>query len=228
MPLPATPPLDTVGLALLLWLGAYLLGGIPTGWIVGRALGVDLRQVGTGKIGTSNLFRNGGWLPAAIVGPLQFGQGLVPVWLAERAGAGMVVVAGAGLCAVIGNGWPAYFHYHGGRGVATATGAVSLWWLPGFAFLLAALGLGALARHSALGVLLGFLLLPLVLGLTGAPTAEAVTAVGVCICICLRRLEGYAGQRKDPSTQGQPRDSWWDRLLFDRRPGQRLVGPRNS
>ncbi|HUY61517.1 MAG TPA: glycerol-3-phosphate acyltransferase [Candidatus Dormibacteraeota bacterium] len=228
MPLASATPLGAVGLALLLWLAAYLVGGIPTGWIVGRALGVELREVGTGKIGTSNLFRNGGWLPAAVVGPLQFCQGLGPVWLAERAGAGAVVVAGAGLCAVIGNGWPAYFRYHGGRGVATATGAVSLWWLPGFLFLLALLGLGGLTRRSALGVLVGFLGLPVVLYLTGAPGAQAVTAVGICICIALRRLEGYAGQRKNPSTQEGPVDSWRDRLLFDRRPGQRLVGPRNS
>ncbi|HUY97535.1 MAG TPA: glycerol-3-phosphate acyltransferase [Verrucomicrobiae bacterium] len=214
-----------VGGAGLLFIGAYLVGGIPTGWLMGRVLGIDLRQVGTGKIGTSNLFRNAGWRPAAVVGPVQFVQGLLPVLVAERVHASSVVVAGAGLVAVIGNGWPAYLRYHGGRGVATATGVVSMWWGPGFAVLLAAYLLGWLGRRPPVGVLAGFVSLPLVLWATGAPVAEAIAALGLLACICLRRLEGFADQRKGQETAP---DEFWQRIVHDRRPGQRLVGPRGS
>ncbi|HVA21603.1 MAG TPA: glycerol-3-phosphate acyltransferase [Candidatus Micrarchaeia archaeon] len=218
-----------VGLVALLFAAAYLVGGIPTGWLMGRVMGIDLRRVGTGKIGTSNLFRNAGWMAAAVVGPVQFVQGLLPVLVAQRLTANPVVVAGAGLCAVIGNGWPAYFRYHGGRGVATATGAVSLLWWPGFVFLLTAYLLGWLWHRIPVGVLAGFVGLPAVLWLSHAPLPDAVAAVGVLACICLRRLEGYVDQRKRSleRSEGRP-DELWERIIHDRQPGQRLVGPRGS
>ncbi len=212
--------------AALILVGAYLLGGIPTGWLMGRVVGIDLRRVGTGKIGTSNLFRNAGWAPAAIVGPVQFVQGLLPVLAAQRLTGDTLVAAGAGLCAVIGNGWPAYFRYNGGRGVATATGAVGLWWWPGFVFLLAAYLAGWLGRKIPVGVLGGFIGLPVVLWLSGSPGPYAIAAVGLLICICLRRLEGYADERK--GSPRAPADGLWERIVYDRQPGQRLVGPRGS
>ena len=200
----------------LLWVGAYLLGGVPVGWLMGRAAGVDLRRVGTGKIGTSNLFHEVGLLPAAFVGPLQFSQGLAPVLAAQLLHASSWVAAGAGLMAVIGNGWPFYFRYNGGRGVATPTGAIALWSWLGLGFLLCLLGGGQILRRSGLGVLLAYLLLPLALALAGAPGAYAVASVGVVICLLLRRFEGY---HFGPRIEGAPPDSWRRRLLDDWRPG---------
>lgn len=213
---PVATPLGVV----LVCVGAYLVGAVPVGWIVGRLAGVDLRQVGTGKIGTSNLFHSVGLLPAAVVGPLQFCQGLVPVLIALALRAPAWVAAAAGLCAVLGNGWPIFLQYNGGRGVASATGAVALWswWGIGFVLLLVILG-GAL-RKSALSVLIAFAGLPVVLWLTHDSSAYAITAVGVLICLVLRRFEGYQG---GPAQPGQVRDSLLTRVLFDRPPGQPAV-----
>ena len=197
----------------LIWAGAYLVGGIPIGWIMGRLAGVDLREVGNRKIGTSNLFHTVGLLPAAVVGPLQFCQGLLPVLVALLIGAPSWVAAGAGLAAVIGNGWPIYLQYNGGRGVASATGAVALWSWWGIAFVLALVVIGGTLRRSALGVLLAYLGLPVVLWLTRASPAFAITAVGIVICLVLRRFEGYRVGRARP---GDAPDSWITRLLFDR------------
>ncbi|MGC2192164.1 MAG: glycerol-3-phosphate acyltransferase [Candidatus Dormiibacterota bacterium] len=197
----------------LIWAGAYLVGGIPIGWLVGKLVGVDLREVGTGKIGTSNLFHSVGLLPAAVVGPLQFCQGLLPVLVSVLLGAPAWVAAGAGLAAVIGNGWPIYMQYNGGRGVASATGAVSLWSWWGIGFVLALVIIGGAGRRSAIGVLLAYAGLPLVLWLTRASPAFAITAVGIVICLLLRRFEGY---RVGRTRAGQDRDSWVTRLLFDR------------
>ncbi|MGH7643650.1 MAG: glycerol-3-phosphate acyltransferase [Candidatus Dormibacteria bacterium] len=197
----------------LIWVGAYLVGGIPVGWLVGRLAGIDLREVGTHKIGTSNLFHSVGLLPAVVVGPLQFCQGLVPVLVALLLGAPAWVAAGAGLSAVIGNGWPVYMQYNGGRGVASATGAVALWSWSGFAFVLILIIVGGVLRRSALGVLLAYAGLPVVLWLTLASPAFAITAVGIVICLVLRRFEGY---RVGRAHSGEEADSWVTRLLFDR------------
>lgn len=204
----------------LIWAGAYLIGGIPVGWIVGRLAGVDLRRVGTGKIGTSNLFHSVGLLPAAVVGPLQFCQGLLPVAVAVLWGLPAWVAAGAGLAAIVGNGWPIYMKYNGGRGVASATGAVALWSWWGFAFVLVLVIVGGAVRRSAVGVLVAFTGLPLVLWLTRASPAFAVTSVGVVICLVLRRFEGY---QLGHAAKGAP-DSWVERLLFDRVPSRPISG----
>lgn len=219
MTLATAPPVAQPLGVVLLWSGAYLVGGIPIGWIVGRLAGVDLRQVGTGKIGTSNLFHSVGLLPAAVVGPLQFLQGLLPVLGTVLLRGPAWVAAGAGISAVIGNGWPIYLQYNGGRGVASATGAVALWSWYGFGFVLALVILGGVMRRSALAVLIAFLGLPLVLWLTAASPAYAVTAVGIVICLVLRRFEGYRVGRPRP---GAAPDSWASRLLFDRVPGQSI------
>jgi glycerol-3-phosphate acyltransferase PlsY len=200
----------------LLWAGAYLLGGIPVGWLMGRAAGVDLRQVGTGKIGTSNLFHTVGLLPAAFVGPAQFGQGLVPVLAADLLGAPAWVAGGAGLAAVVGNGWPIYFRYNGGRGVGTATGAIFLWSPVGVAFVPLLLAVSGIGHRSGLGVLVAYLGLPAVLILARAPTAYAVIAVGILLCLVLRRFEGYYPLHKERRAS---QDSFMRRLLDDWRPG---------
>lgn len=209
------PGAEPVAVALI-WAGAYLVGGVPIGWMVGKLAGVDLRQVGTGKIGTSNLFHSVGLLPAAVVGPLQFCQGLAPVLVAVLLGAPAWAAAGAGLAAVIGNGWPIYMQYNGGRGVASATGAVALWSWWGIGFVLVLVIVGGTLRRSALGVLIAFAGLPVVLWLTRAAPPFAVTAVGIVICLVLRRFEGYRVGRARP---GDAPDSWVTRLLFDRLSG---------
>ena len=220
-----TGPLSApAGVAALLC-GAYLLGGVPVGWLVGRAAGVDLRRVGDGKIGTSNLYRTVGLAPAAVVGPLQFAQGLAPVLAADLLRGPTWVAAGAGLAAVIGNGWPFYFRYNGGRGVATATGAIALWSWIGLVCLLALLAVGSGMRRSGLGVLMGYLSLPVVLAASRDPRAYPITAVGVLLCLLLRRFEGY---RLWPPSRRDPQDDWKRRLVDDWRPGPQHEQRLNS
>ena len=220
-----TGPLSApAGVAALLC-GAYLLGGVPVGWLVGRAAGVDLRRVGDGKIGTSNLYRTVGLAPAAVVGPLQFAQGLAPVLAADLLRGPTWVAAGAGLAAVIGNGWPFYFRYNGGRGVATATGAIALWSWIGLVCLLALLAVGSGMRRSGLGVLMGYLSLPVVLAASRDPRAYPITAVGVLLCLLLRRFEGY---RLWPPSRRDPQDDWKRRLVDDWRPGPQAEEGLNS
>ena len=101
--------------------------------------------------------------------------------------------------------------------MASATGAVALWSWWGIGFVLLLVILGGVARRSAISVLIAFAGLPLVLWLTHDSPAYAITAIGVVICLILRRFEGY---RRGPAEPGRTRDSLLTRVLFDRPPGQ--------
>jgi len=103
--------------------GAYLVGSLSFGlglvWLLRR---VDVRTLGSGNPGATNvLFTTGRW-PALLVLLLDIGKGLLPVVAARRLGSGMEMQAGAGLAAMVGHVFPIYFGFRGGKGVATALG----------------------------------------------------------------------------------------------------------
>ena len=204
---------------------AYLLGGVPVGWLLARARGgVDIREYGSGNVGTSNIYRNLDTGLAAVVGPAQFLQGLLPVLAADRLGFPVGVRALVAVCAVIGNGWPVWLGFNGGRGIAVATGAVAGLSLVGLAALLVCYALGAAGRQIALGVLGGFVLLPVVADvLVGRATALACAAL--LAIVVLRRLEGVVG---DARRQPRPLAMIVRRLTRDERPGRPLVGRRTD
>ncbi len=113
-----------IGMFAAFVIGGYLLGAIPTGLVVGRVLkGVDIREYGSGKTGTTNTLRTLGLGPAIVVLLVDMLKGVLPVLVAKLVtGDPRVEVAGA-LAAIIGHDWPAYAGFRGGRGVATSFGA---------------------------------------------------------------------------------------------------------
>jgi glycerol-3-phosphate acyltransferase PlsY len=205
---------------------AYLLGGVPVGLLLVRLARpqVDVRTLGTGNIGTANIYRNVDAGLAVAVGPLQFLQGLVPVLLALHAGFPPAVVGLTAICAVIGNGWPVYVGFNGGRGIAVATGAVAAMSIAGLATLLACYGLGVLTRQIAVGVLAGFVLLPLVGALVLGKAYAAIFA-SLLLLVVLRRLEGAL---TDARSDSRPWRMLALRLTRDQRPGRPLVGRRTD
>lgn len=109
----------------LVLLGAYLLGGIPFGYLAGRLVaGVDLRQVGSGNLGATNAIRQLGWGWGAAVFGLDLLKGWTAVALAQRfgAGAGSWLPVAAGLAAVLGHSFTPFLGFKGGKGVATSAG----------------------------------------------------------------------------------------------------------
>ena len=135
------------GLALML---GYALGSIPFGLLLAKAAGKgDIRQVGSGNIGATNVLRTGSkWLAAAVL-LLDAGKGFLAVWLAiqfwgEFAG-------GAALGAVLGHCFPLWLKFKGGKGVATAAGVCfGLGWPFGLAYAAVWLAVLALTRTSSL------------------------------------------------------------------------------
>jgi acyl phosphate:glycerol-3-phosphate acyltransferase len=145
-----------------LWIAAaYLVGGIPTSYLAGRAgRGIDLREHGSGSLGATNAYRVLGWKYAIPVGLFDVAKGAAPVALVERwsNGAAWLPVA-VGAAAVAGHVFSPYVRFKGGKGVATAAGmflalaplaiaiSIGIWcsvlWLSGYVSVasLAAVGL---------------------------------------------------------------------------------------
>ncbi|WP_420613870.1 glycerol-3-phosphate 1-O-acyltransferase PlsY [Candidatus Spongiisocius sp.] len=109
--------------AIALFLGAYLLGGVNMALAVSRARGVDIRQVGSGNPGASNVLRAVGKGPAVLVYLVDLAKGFVPALVGLLVWSPYVGAA-AGLAAVLGHCYPVYHRFRGGKGVATAGGAV--------------------------------------------------------------------------------------------------------
>jgi glycerol-3-phosphate acyltransferase PlsY len=112
---------------LLPWfVASYLLGAIPTSWLVVRLVkGRDLRQLGSGNLGATNLYRQLGWRFAVPVGLFDVAKGAIPVVVfGPRAGGGDLVPVLLGVTAVIGHVFSVFVRFRGGKGVATGAGVV--------------------------------------------------------------------------------------------------------
>lgn len=109
--------------ALLLGL-AFLLGAIPWGYLLARSTrDIDLRQVGSGGTGATNVQRAVGTRASIVVSVLDFLKGFLPVLLAKRLGLDPWWVGGVAVAAVVGHCWSPFIGFKGGKGVATGAGA---------------------------------------------------------------------------------------------------------
>lgn len=149
-----------LALAIALALAGYLLGSIPFGLVVGKRLaGLDVRAVGSGNIGATNVARAAGWRLGGLVLALDAVKGLLPTLaarLALPAAPWAAVVAGA--AAILGHVFPVYLGFKGGKGVATTLGVfLVLAPLPTLAGALAFGAVFALARVVSAGSMVGAL-----------------------------------------------------------------------
>lgn len=112
--------------AALLVLGAYLVGSIPFGLLLGWLRGVDVRRAGSGNIGATNVMRAGGTAAGIATLCLDALKGATPVLVARQAGAVPAWQVAAGVAAVVGHCYPIYLRLRGGKGVATAAGAFAI------------------------------------------------------------------------------------------------------
>ena len=169
---------------------AYLLGSFPTAHLVGKANGVDLRTVGSGNLGATNVFRTLGWKWGLAVYVADFLKGVIPViWLAPHTRSGVVGpdawAMAAGITAIAGHVRPVFLlGKGGGKGVATASGVFAA-----LAPIPAACAIGAFAvtvaltRYVSLGSIVGAGVLALVLQVTAfnTPMAWVGTAVSLFV-----------------------------------------------
>ena len=184
------PALDTapalLGLAAVL---AYLLGSVPFGIVMARAFGLgDLRTVGSGNIGATNVLRTGNRLAALLTLVLDAGKGAIAV-LVARAVLGEDAAQIAGVAAFLGHCYPVFIRFRGGKGVATFLGTVlALAWPLGLAACATWAAMAALLRISSLAGLAAGVAGPvwaIVLG-----RADAAGALALMALLILLRHEG--------------------------------------
>lgn len=178
----------------LLIIIAYLLGSIPFGLLLTRLVGIDIRSVGSGNIGTTNVLRTGNKGLAAATLLLDAGKGALAVglagWLDGTLGGQLAAVA-----AFIGHCFPVWLGFRGGKGVATLLG-ITLLALPlaGLAMLAVWLG-GALAtRYSSVGGMAAALTAPAGALALGQPD-WAVVLAGLAGLLLFQHRENIARLR---------------------------------
>jgi glycerol-3-phosphate acyltransferase PlsY len=154
-------------LDIALALVAYLLGSISAAVITCRMLKLpDPRTIGSGNPGTTNVLRIGGKKAAVATLAGDMLKGLLPVLLARALGTAPATQAAVALAAFLGHLYPVFFGFRGGKGVATALGALlGLSWLVGLATIATWVAMALLFRISSLAALISALMAPLYLGL---------------------------------------------------------------
>ncbi len=181
---------------------AYLFGSIPAGVLVARTYGVDIRKVGSGNIGATNVLRTLGWGPALVVAFFDVFKGGIAVLIAWALGLEAWTLGGVALAAVLGHNYSLFLGFRGGKGVATSFGTLlfldpvlTLWTLP------IGLSVMLLTRYVSAGSITGGVT-ALVLALAlGRPLWEVVTVALMALLIFwthrenLKRLQAGTERR---------------------------------
>lgn len=169
----------------LVLLGAYLLGSIPFSYLVARWFGVpDVRKVGSGNVGATNVMRSAGRGAGALAFTLDAAKGCAAAVLADRVASDGWLAPCSAATAVLGHMYPVWLRFRGGKGVATGVGAF-LPLAPSAALLgIVAFGLTlAATRYVSLGSIAGALCLPVVALLAGRPIPVVATTAATCALV---------------------------------------------
>jgi glycerol-3-phosphate acyltransferase PlsY len=165
----------------------YLLGSVPFGLILTRLTGAgDLRAIGSGNIGATNVLRTGKKGLAAATLLLDLGKGLAAVVLARHFWAGNEALAA--VAAVLGHCFPLWLKFKGGKGVATLMGvSLGLAWPIGLAYAVTWLGMLGLSRISSLGGMCAALIAPVAAALLGYTQYALALALLALLVLFLHR-----------------------------------------
>lgn len=205
---------------LALILAAYLLGSLPVSlWLARLSRGIDLRQYGTGQVGAGNLWRMTSWRLALPAGIFDLSKGLVMVWVAHLTGLNILQQMTVGVAAIIGHNWSVFLRFDGGRGVGTSMGVIFIllvlnevtpW--PAVSFFTVLVIGAVMLRSSALPILLGMALVPLVSSFF-EPLSLTLGYLAIFLILVVKRLTA-------PRRSGAVPVSKWQlllyRLFFDR------------
>lgn len=177
----------TMPRTLLLLALSYLIGSIPFSYLVARWFGVgDVRRVGSGNVGATNVMRSAGKTAGALAFLLDAAKGGAATFLVKQMAEGDILVPSlAAIAAVLGHVFPVWLRFRGGKGVATGAGA----FLPlaplaaGLAMMVFAVTL-AISRYVSVSSIVATTSLPLLAAFFGAPPAvwlSAALCVGVIV-----------------------------------------------
>jgi len=204
---------------ILLSIGAYVLGSVPTSYIAGRLLkGIDIRDHGSGVVSGTNVWHTVSHRALVPVGIADVLKGFIPVCIAWATGLTLldeeILAQGVvGIAAIIGHSWSIFLRFSGGRGISTMMGVlivIAPWellvfvgiWLLGIAFI-----------SSPIGALTGEIALPLVSWGFGEPLALTLCLMAMSLLLIAKRLIANDGLSV---LTGDQRRVLLCRLLLDR------------
>ncbi|HMF03315.1 MAG TPA: glycerol-3-phosphate acyltransferase [Acidimicrobiia bacterium] len=188
---------------------SFAAGAIPFSYLAGRrARSVDLRQVGTGTVSGTSLYRVAGFGPLAAAGVLEVAKGAVGPAVATAAGR-PALAAVAGGAAVVGHNWSPFLRGAGGRGISPALGALLVVAWPGAVLLLGGMILGKVFGETAVGALVAEIALTPVLALTHGAVG-ALAGIAVAVPMLVKRVVG-----NEPAAPPRAQ-TYRNRILFDR------------
>lgn len=173
-------PSDAIVVPLLAVAAGYLCGSVPFGLLLTRAAGLgDIRSIGSGNIGATNVLRTGNKALAAATLLLDAAKGALPALLAARYGTAAGLAAG--MAAVAGHNFPLWLGFRGGKGVATTLGVLTAWaWPVGLLTAAVWLVVSLMFRYSSLAALVALALAPLWMALlTDGPATPAAAALAL-------------------------------------------------
>ena len=175
-------------------LAAYVIGSVPTSFLVGKLKGIDVRRVGSGNVGATNVLRSVGKLPALFTLLVDILKGVIPVTLvaglffsqSTPVSSGVFRVL-LGLGAVLGHSWSIFLKFKGGKGVATSCGVLGALLPKETAIAVAVFFIVLwLTKYVSLGSILLSLTVPIIAALSGRDIELVILAVTLCILITYR------------------------------------------
>ncbi len=196
------PIIETSTAALVIWaLCGYLLGSIPFGMILAKLMGLgNLREIGSGNIGATNVLRTGNKKAAALTLLFDAGKGAVIVLLA-RAFAGEDAAQIAGLAAFLGHCFPVWLRFKGGKGVATYFGImIALSPVIGLLAGVIWLAVAAISRYSSLAALMAAGWTPVLVAVFTNGQLAAIS-VTLAVLIYIRHAANIARLRAGTETK---------------------------
>ena len=183
----------------------YLLGSIPSAYIVGRWVkGVDIRQLGGGNMGAVNIMREVGTTAGFAVLFADMAKGLVAVLIAQWLHLPLLFVFIVGLAVVVGHSWPVWLRFKGGKGAATAMGVLLALAPVEFGISFAIIVIVVLVTSNMrLGMGIGLTFLPLIIWLFGGEGSIIAYSIGLPLFVGLRSIPTFkrelaeVGSKKD-------------------------------
>ncbi|HEX5107070.1 MAG TPA: glycerol-3-phosphate 1-O-acyltransferase PlsY [Vicinamibacterales bacterium] len=165
----------------------YLIGSVPFAQLLSARRGIDLRRVGSGNVGASNLLRTLGVRPAVVAMCLDAVKGAVAVLVAQRLAVSAVTPMAAGVASVVGHVYPVWLRFRGGKGVATAAGVFAVVSPIALAIACAVFVLSVwITRYISVGSLAGTLSLAVVTAVNDDPIAVPFGAAAAALVIVYR------------------------------------------
>ncbi|MBS1113738.1 MAG: plsY [Nitrospirae bacterium] len=146
---------------IILLIAAFVLGSIPFGIITAKAKGIDLKKIGSGNIGATNVLRSLGKWPAVITLLGDILKGTLAVAIGKYTGVAPLYEGLIGISAILGHNFSLFLGFRGGKGVATSLGVLVIYApLAALVTLIIWIGVVLFTKYSSLGAIVSFALLP--------------------------------------------------------------------